>query len=382
MVTQTMVMAHAGIGHNAFFKNNVFFKEWTDATNIVDYMVFAKEYIRMCEERYGELEVERVLDACHALAPHGIDKYKRKHQPKMSEELRLQKLLQEEEDRRLSQDVITRRTSFNPEEVIKTADVMEDEENLLYFIMKKSPSLPQWKREIMRICYKMNRYFQPQGATKVSNEGFATFVHYQLMAALENKGVITPDGFISFIDSHASVIFQPPYNSKYWSGINPYALGFAIYMDIKRICENPTEEDKVWMPHLIGKRWQDAVKEAAYNYRDDGFISQYLSPKVMRDLRLFTVKLDVDKGDNVVAFVSDIHDEIGYREMRTRLAQSYERINYVPQIIVRGADLAGDRTLHLEYVPYKGRSLDPDNMEETLQHVDYLWGYAVELDIP
>src|SRR5262249_12102594 len=31
MTMQTLVMAHAGFGHNHFFKNNYLFKQWTDA---------------------------------------------------------------------------------------------------------------------------------------------------------------------------------------------------------------------------------------------------------------------------------------------------------------------------------------------------------------
>ena len=62
-----LVLAHAGMGHNHFFKNNYLFKQWTQADAIVDYMVFAKNYIAKCEEKYGFEEVELTLDACHAL---------------------------------------------------------------------------------------------------------------------------------------------------------------------------------------------------------------------------------------------------------------------------------------------------------------------------
>jgi spore cortex formation protein SpoVR/YcgB (stage V sporulation) len=260
---------------------------------------------------------------------------------------------------------------------------MEDEENLLYFIMKKSPNLERWKREILRIVYKTNQYFYPQGQTKNLNEGMATFCHYYIMTRLEEKGMLSSDAFLNFLDHHAGVIFQPTYQKRYYSGINPYALGFAICQDIKRICTNPTAEDKEWFPNLIGKRWQDAVKEAVFEHRDDSFVAQYLSPKVIRDLKIFSVGLKYDGDEqeqSVDAVVTEIHDELGYANIRTALARSMERINYVPQIKVIGADLEGDRTLKLKYEPYKGRGLELSDAEIVTDYIDYLWGYPVELD--
>lgn len=386
---QVMVMAHAGVGHNAVFANNVYFKQWTQAGSIIDYMLFARDYIRHCEERYGEREVERVLDACHSLASHAIDKYKRKHRPKLTEEQRLKALMVEDDRRQRELDIILQRTKIVEADEkalqLDEGDFMEeDEENLLYFIMKKSPNLARWKREILRIVYKINQYFSPQGPTKTLNEGFATFSHFYIMERLEQKGIITPDAYMAYLHNHSSVVYQPDYSSRHYSGPNPYALGFAILRDVKRICENPTAEDKEWFPKLIGKRWQDAVKEAAFEHRDDSFIQQYLSPKVIRDLRLFTVSINYDQDEDfghsrAKAKVSEIHDELGYANIRTALARSKERINYVPQIVVKGADLEGDRTLYLEYEPYMNRELDETDAQEVLEYLDALWGYRVDL---
>src|SRR5271165_1578090 len=75
---QALVIAHAAYGHNHFFKNNYVFKQWTDADGILDYLAFAKNYIAECEDRYGAPEVERVLDAAHALMSHGVHRYPRR----------------------------------------------------------------------------------------------------------------------------------------------------------------------------------------------------------------------------------------------------------------------------------------------------------------
>jgi spore cortex formation protein SpoVR/YcgB (stage V sporulation) len=848
MMMQALVIAHAAFGHNAVFKNNETFQQWTNAGSIIDYMVFAKEYIRKCEERYGPDVVEQVIDAAHALAAHGVDKFKRKHKPAMSEEARLQKLIAEDDAKQLDLDIIMKKTSIKQEVDIELEPFeIEEEENLLYYIMKNAPGMESWKREILRIVHKVNQYFYPQSQcvtgnnlissgngflrldeiisgegyhnvdglelitdgdrlTKVShlymkkdqkvmriktksgkviigtpehpligivqgehrmtkisdfkvgqalvlnleysnvfskvnqvlvqpslskfqltpqrsvntplkypseltpdlaeflgflngcstgfrinlsgikfvaqetmafrfknliftnfgidvpitktiddeqveqdlytvkfssfglwkflevnnliqedgtktltkalrmsskesiasflrafidvrgnlrtsiskfrvslvdeddaqelqtifcalgifvnitgprlglfrlivapcsrkkfesiigtninnlnpcptltsftapkiygakalldkllsmsdlekddhsksvsgvwwkqkvqdrlllrdvaklfknrlplirgsevtvvdverfkkefeyistldiyeakeltrllkqsegkiydeiveiseeeegrdvydvtvpenhlfwcsslishntqnlNEGFASFTHYYIMTRLEEKGILSPDAYMAFLQSHAGVLFQPSYDKKYYNGLNPYALGFAILMDVKRICENPTDEDREWFTQLVGKRWQDEVKKAAFEHRDDSFIQQYLSPKVIRDLKLFSVNLSDDEDGERHAIVSEIHDEVGYRQLRTNLGRSYERVNRVPQIIVRGADLEGDRTLYLEYIPYKGRELDRESAKLVANYIDFLWGYPVELE--
>jgi stage V sporulation protein R len=380
---QTMVIAHAAIGHNAVFKNNVYFKEWTSAGSIIDYMIFARDYIRHCEDRYGTHEVELVL------ASHSIDKYKRKHRPKLSEEQRLKNLMVDDNRRQKELDIILKRTTVSQEDdaALGLDDddfIEEDEENILYYIMKKSPNLERWKREILRIVYKINQYFSVQGVTKTLNEGMATFCHHYIMQRLEEKGIITSDAFMAYLTSHSGVIFQPTYDKRYYSGPNPYALGFAILSDVKRICLNPTAEDREWFPELIGRRWQEVIQEASFEHRDDSFIMQYLSPKVIRDLKLFTVHIEYDQEDDnplaATAVVSEIHDAEGYRNIRTALAKSKERVNYVPQIVVEGADMEGDRTLYLRYDSYNGRSLAEDDAAEVLQYIDMLWGYGCELD--
>ena len=45
---QALVIAHAAYGHNSFFKGNHLFKQWTSADAIIDYLVFARNYIAQC----------------------------------------------------------------------------------------------------------------------------------------------------------------------------------------------------------------------------------------------------------------------------------------------------------------------------------------------
>jgi stage V sporulation protein R len=120
----------------------------------------------------------------------------------------------------------------------------EPQENLLYFIEKNAPLLEPWQRELVRIVRKIAQYFYPQRQTQVMNEGWATFWHYTLMNRLYDEGYVNDGFMIEFLQSHTSVMQQLPFDHPYYSGINPYALGFAMMSDIKRICQEPTAEDR------------------------------------------------------------------------------------------------------------------------------------------
>src|SRR5437867_3976305 len=86
MTMQALVIAHAAYGHNSFFKGNYLFRMWTDASSIVDYLVYAKNYIVECEEKHGIDEVEALLDSCHALMNYGVDRYRRAQKPSLAQE--------------------------------------------------------------------------------------------------------------------------------------------------------------------------------------------------------------------------------------------------------------------------------------------------------
>ncbi|AHM58872.1 SpoVR family protein [Flammeovirgaceae bacterium 311] len=374
-----LVIAHACQGHNAFFANNYMFLDWTSADSIVDYMVFARDYILKCEEEYGSEEVERVLDACHALMNHGIDRYKKPgKRSAMEENERLKKLTT---IRRENYNELWKTLPSAPEAaegVFKKNKKfpLEPEENILYFIEKFAPTLPTWKREIVRIVRKVAQYYYPQGATKVMNEGFATFVHYHIIYKLYDEGYVNDGFMLEFIKSHSSVLYQPEYSSKYFSGLNPYTLGFNIFMDIKRICLDPTPEDRLWFPDLIGKDWLEQVHFVMENFRDDSFILQYLSPKVMRDMKLFAITDDEHKKEYLI---NAIHNERGYKKVREQLSQQYDRISYVPNLQVSSVDTHATNKLSLTHYMHNDRKLEPENSKKVLEQIRYLWGFPVEI---
>jgi spore cortex formation protein SpoVR/YcgB (stage V sporulation) len=210
------------------------------------------------------------------------------------------------------------------------------------------------------------------------NEGCATFVHYTIMNTLFDRGLITEGSWLEFMHSHTSVVFQPEFNDRRFSGFNPYALGYGMMADIRRICEQPTPEDRDWFPEFAGKGdWIGTLKDAWANYRDESFIEQFLSPKLMRDFRLFAL---YDKADAATFKVSAIHNESGYRAVRSMLARQHDVGAADPNIQVTGADLKGNRTLFLSHDMHRGIPLHNQTKELVLAHVERLWGHDVKLE--
>ena len=377
MTMQALVIAHAAYGHNSFFKGNYLFRTWTDAEGILDYLVFARNFIAECEQRHGEVAVEDLLDSCHALMNLGVDRYKRPAKLSMAKE----QVRQAEREAYLQSQVNDLWRTLPAKQAAgqeKRAARFpsEPQENLLYFIEKNAPQLEPWQREIVRIVRKIAQYFYPQRQTQVMNEGWATFWHYTLLNHLYDEGKLTDGFMMEFLQSHTNVVYQPPYNSRFYSGINPYALGFSMFQDLRRICEHPTEEDRRWFPELAGSDWVKSLDFAMRNFKDESFVAQYLSPKLIRDLKLFAM-VDDDREDKLE--VTAIHDDAGYRTVRQLLAEQYNLGNREPNIQVYDVDVFGDRSLSLRHYMHDRRPLG-DSTPEMLRHVARLWGYTVRIE--
>ena len=375
---QALVIAHAAYGHNSFFKGNYLFRMWTDASSIIDYLVYARRYVSECEERHGLEAVESVLDSCHALASYGVDRYRRPSKRPLAREV-----AERQERERYAQQQVNELWSTLPQRAEKDDEPLaaerfpkEPQENLLYFIEKNSPLLEPWQREIVRIVRKVAQYFYPQRQTQVMNEGWATFWHHKLLNTLYDDGHLSNGMMLEWMTSHTNVIYQPPVDHRAYNGINPYALGFAMYSDIKRMCDAPTDEDRSWFPEVAGAPWLPTLHHAMRNFKDESFIGQYLSPRLMREMRLFAIHDDEAERE---LEVSAIHDDAGYLRLRQTLSQQYDLGTREPNIQVWNVNLRGDRSLTLRHTQYHDRPL-ADSTLEVLKHVARLWHFGVQLE--
>ncbi len=156
-------------------------------------------------------------------------------------------------------------------------------------------------------------------------------------------------------------------------------LGFNILRDVQRAAVAPDDEDRRWFgPEITGcgDPW-GVFRWIVEDFRDESFVRQFLSTKVIRSMRLFGVS---DPGVLTRSYrVASIHEERGYSDIREALADQYEWHAARPQIEVLEVDRR-TRALTLLHTPHKGRKLrDPGAV---LRHIRTLWGYPVWLKEP
>jgi stage V sporulation protein R len=112
------------------------------------------------------------------------------------------------------------------------------------------------------------------------------------------------------------------------------------------------------------------------NYKDESFINQFLSPRLIREFRLFAI---ADYQEQEFLEVDSIHNESGYRQVRRLLSQQYNRDSLMPDVQIVRYNQDGDRSLTLRHTQHRGRPLARQT-DDVLEHLQRLWGFKVRLD--
>jgi spore cortex formation protein SpoVR/YcgB (stage V sporulation) len=150
-----------------------------------------------------------------------------------------------------------------------------------------------------------------------------------------------------------------------------------MMQDLKRVCDAPTQEDRQWFPDIAGTPWLETLDFAMRDFKDESFILQFLSPRLIRELKLFSV-VDDEEQDHLE--VTAIHDEWGYQSIRESLSANYDLGNLEPYIQVYNVNVRGNRALTLRHDMHNGRPLEKENAEEVVRHLHQLWGFDVVLE--
>lgn len=331
---QILIMAHC-VGHSDFFKNNRMFKN-TRPESVIQRFRAAKKRIQSYVEdpTIGIDEVEKVIDACHAIqfqtTKHGLRR-------RTTEEIREEKLSQLKSARDRGEKILIAKLEKELETI-----PMEIDYDILGFISENA-KLPAWKRDIIEIIRDEGQYFWPQIQTKIANEGWASFQHYKICHQLN----LNSDLHLPIIKSHNQVI-RPHIGS-----INPYHLGFHMFKHI--------EEKFGYNECLI-------AREACH---DGSFIRQYLDEELCHELNLFSFSKKKYHG----LTIDDVSDEEGWKNVRDNLA-SMTGGGSIPVVYAKEVMRNGELIICHEH---DGRDLDFDHAKKVLNHIRYLWGNKCKL---
>ena len=338
LLLQILTMAHV-YGHNDFFKNNRLFKEATNAKYTLEMFNLDAKIIRsyIDDPSIGYAKVERILDAAHAIRYQigraiGVKE--------LSDEEIKKNMLEEYEYKKENRNILDVYEEIEPPNVEKIP--LEPEDDVMGFIIKYG-SLSEWEKSILKIVKRETEYFIPQIETKIMNEGWASYTHYNILKELD----LPQDLHLEILKRHNDVI------APMVGGLNPYYIGFKIFEDLDR------------------RYGRDKIFEVREIERDTSFLRRYLTRELCEELHLF--EYNHRTFDTVIEEVSD--DE-GWKKIRDTLSYTAGMGN-IPYVRVIDMDKK-DYTLTLENI-FDGRALELSYAKETLRYVQELWGHRVKL---
>jgi stage V sporulation protein R len=260
MSTQALVIAHASYGHNSFFKGNHLFRQWTSADAILDYLVFARRFVMQCEERHGA-DGGRGSARCVPRA----------------DAARRRSLSASRRADAQGRGRAARRARGAPRAAVQRslADAAGSPGGGQAGGEQRVPGRPPGEHSLFR--REVFAEARAVGARARSHRAQARAV---LLSAGPDQGHerrlgdvlalhdsqqaheerLVDDGFmLEFLKNHTNVVTQPGFDSPAYNGLNPYALGFAMFADLKRICEKPMPRIASGSPDIAGGDWQKVL---------------------------------------------------------------------------------------------------------------------------
>jgi stage V sporulation protein R len=355
-VQNKLVMAHV-LGHVDFFKHNAYFSRTN--RRMVETVSTHSGRMNEYEFRYGRKTVERFLDAVLSVEEH-ID-------PNFF--IRREEAARPPGAKKASRPPGRYDDLWNIGRPAEQTDGHEEDErprgdrlpekDLIYYIMRNSPALKDWQRDVMAMVHEEMEYFVPQMQTKVMNEGFASYWHARIMRELD----LPDEELLEFAELHSGVV------SPQKGQLNPYYLGYKIFEDIERRWDNPTTEEREKFGRKGGEG-RAKIFEVRELDNDVSFLRNYLTEELCEELDLFVFELVDDEEWTVT--------EKRWQRVRDQLFANMTNFGF-PYIVVADGDYNGNRELYLRH-RYEGAELDAAYARKVIEHVHALWGRPVHLE--
>jgi stage V sporulation protein R len=360
LIQNKMVIAHV-LGHVDFFKNSAYFSQTN--RRMIDEAAMHARRMSEYEFTYGRKVVEEFLDAVLSIDEHvdpnffirkeaatedKSDSEKKKRRP----EGRYDDLLSKEEAAAQDDTILEDDRPHKP-------SLASPEKDLVYFIMKNSPALKDWQRDVMAMLREEMEYFIPQMQTKIMNEGWASYWHSRIMREMD----LSTSDHLQFAELHAGVV------SPHKGQLNPYYLGYKIFEDIEKRWDNPSAEEREKFGRKGGEG-REKIFEVRELDNDISFLRNYLTEELCEELDLFVYEL-VDDEDWTVT-------EKKWEKVRDQLVGNMTNFGF-PYIEVVDGDYDGNRELYLRH-RYEGVELDLKYARKTLEYVYRLWGRDAHLE--
>jgi len=379
---QALVIAHV-YGHVAFFTNNKYFQN--SRQDIIGIMYEASKRFNEYERRYGVEEVEKTIDAGHALQRHSSP-----FEPRETEDEKRKRIFEQKKKQlyihggdfadftnfdvdKINEDVELYNQKLWRKLKLKTP--VEPTEDILRYLIDNSRVLEDWQKDILEVLRMEGQYYWPIIKTKIMNEGFAVLIHEKVINQLYKEGLLTNAEHAEFNYANSLVKGESPFN------INPYLIGSKIWEDI---------EDR-WNKGKYGRDWKNCMdaktklnwdtqelkgwekcKSVMATYIDWFFIQEFLTLDLIQDLNLYL--FEVKEKPQSIDYVISHRDA---EKIKKKLVH-FLAVNKIPTILIVEGNFNNRGQLKLQH-KYDNIPLDKTYAEKTLKHVEYLWGNKVVL---
>lgn len=388
LVDNITVIAHA-LGHNHFFKNNVYFEptqKFAQNYNTINELANHGNRIREYMARWGKERVTEFID--HILRidtlidPVAAWDTKEVRDVVIRDErnYRQPRRLKVDSTRTHMEDWINPRAWKDREaKRIEKEEASEDlgilnapVKNMMGFLRDNAPMKP-WQADIFSMLYEEALYFSPQGKTKMVNEGFASWVDYNIMARM---------GHVNLGQKHVSSgIFEYAEHKMGVLGghysLNPYKLGFYMLLDI----------EERWNKGQHGREWEECRKMATKEAWDTGamegkakvfevcklyddamLIAEFFTEDFCRRMEFFHWK-HYPNGDTRI-------EDMDYEKIKATLMQRFVNRG-LPDLRLVDSNHRGRGHMLVQDFSPPGKTLHEPYLREVMISLRALWGQDV-----
>lgn len=375
LVDQKLVMAHV-YAHCDFFKNNLYFEHTN--RKMLDQMANNAIKIRRYIEKYGEDRVSNFIDICLSLEnlidPHSVAIKRGVSRSEESDDsVQIHKLKSKKtymEDYINPKEFITQQKDrLEKDRKRKKRFPEEPQRDILKFLVDYAP-LKQWQRNILGMIREEAYYFSPQGATKIMNEGWASYFHSKIMT----EKVLNDSEVIDYADHHSGTLLTGT------GRLNPYKLGIELFRDIK---------DR-WDKGRFGKEWEECddieiknnwnkktglgtqkIFEVRKLYNDVAFIDTFLTAEFCQKQKLFGYSYN---SRNNMYEISDRE----FKAIKQKILFSLTNFGQ-PVLRIYHANFKNRNELYVVH-EYEGIPLKMDEARRNLRNLFKIWKRPVHLE--
>jgi len=351
LLAQKLVMAHV-YAHADFFQNNLAFRP--TPKDMLSEMAHHAAYVEKAMERHGARSVEEFLDMALSLenlidphAPH-IQRPEEGEEERPKGRLPVRPYL----------DPYVNPPPEPPKEAEEGASPRplppKPTRDILGFLARHAPLAP-WQKGILEIIREESLYYAPQAATKILNEGWATYWHTRLLLPL-----LGPEEALEFAELQSGLLAA--------HGFNPYRLGYFLLQEVEERWDKgrfgPEYEALPLGERLRYERPAGEGRRKLFQVRtvhtDVSFLEEFLTPEFALRQRLLAPE-----------------DLPRFAEAKQALLFRLTNLGY-PIVELLDANHANRGELYLQHL-YEGVELDLRKTRAVLENLRRLWGRPVHL---